>query len=101
MIVPMGWFGWVRIGALQTDAITLGETQPSVGGKIWQVSTQHKNYCLASGFKIIMVLFISPVHCSFYYGKVTEQSTIHTESQCKGYIRFLEQFMACQLPIKK
>ena len=101
MIVPMGWFGWVRIGALQTDAITLGETQPSVGGKIWQVSTQHKNYCLASGFKIIsMVLFISLVHCSFYYDKVTEQS-IHTESQRKGYIRFLEQFMACQLPIKK
>jgi len=37
MIVPMGWFGWVRIGALQTDAIILGETQPSVGGKIWQI----------------------------------------------------------------
>ena len=39
MIVPMGWFGWVRIGALQMDVITLGETLPSVGGKIWQVST--------------------------------------------------------------
>lgn len=37
MIVPMGWFGWVRIGALQTDVITLGETLPSVGGKIWQI----------------------------------------------------------------
>lgn len=58
MIVPMGWFGWVRIGALQMDVITLGETLPSVGGKIWQVSTIPKKKCLSSGIEIFMVLNI-------------------------------------------
>jgi len=55
MIVPMGWFGWVRIGALQMDVITLGETLPSVGGKIWQVSTIPKKKCLSSGVEILLL----------------------------------------------
>ena len=55
MIVPMGWFGWVRIGALQMDVIPLGETLPSVGGKIWQVSTIPKKKCLSSGVEILLL----------------------------------------------
>ena len=55
MIVPMGWFGWVRIGALQMDVITLGETLPSVGGKIWQVSTIPKKKCLSCGVEILLL----------------------------------------------
>ena len=62
MIVPMGWFGWVRIGALQMDVITLGETLPSVGGKdlASEYNTKKKNaFQVALKFSWYLIFYCS------------------------------------------